>query len=1065
MAVEQPLFTPMLTHYILAFISSSVMVRSTCHAFKRVAEDHEGKQKRRKTTAAEAATTVSLVRWAVINGLTPELAQTSCVRRGSLEGLRLLRSLYALPLHAGHAREAARRGRLNLLEWLRENGCPWDEHTCSGAAEGGHLEVLRWARANGCPWSQETTWAAAKGGHLEVLQWAAANGCPCDEETCRNAACGGHLAALQWLRARGCPWNELTCTFAADGGHLRVLQWARAHGCPWNEGTCARAAKRGHLDILQWARANGCPWGECTCEGAACGGHLRVLQWARANGCPWDALVCGWAAFGGHLHVLTWLRENGCPWHEDSCSSAAMGGHLEVLQWARANGCPWKEDTCSCAAGEGHLEVLQWARANGCPWDVHTIASASANTHHSLRAWQELASTVDFIVLYQLRCPPASVDAAKAVQAALQAALVQPSSRKSCPWFYDRGVVDDGSVLQALEPGRARTVLGQLAAEGFQLTIVAAVRGPAGLCCLGQRVAPRTGYETLAVHCRTSADEEKSDVLSTAADAVAGAAAAWLDAAFSGGGALPQPSMRVRALYEMWGAGDSSEGAAADAPTGALLCEWDCAGGRHRGVGDGPPATCRSQLIVGGRAMLSAACHTFRAGEQPPWQGHLQQLLSASADEAALSTFGDESAADNGSSAVTAGQGPDDSMLLDATLDIGFSRSAAPTKIAVRGDLDFSERLWEVAANMATGEEMAAALTQAAAAVRAGSLLPAIGTHNTTAVAGAIAACLRRAQEQQYGGRSQAATLSSKRSEAAVLDAGPAAALLEGRPPSATEAAALLVELGLHKVANDMRHWFTLEAALSTGDLHWHLNCHVGAVDDVGDVEEHWRSPLAPHYRVGAADNAGDVEQAIRRLSLAADAAEVVTLAAACSAPWQQTRALAQAALAAYRTPPPPAPPTITGAAAEAAQTPAPLPLPLFLVHLPEVLPQSVRARLSRPVFWELIAAAPGGSSSSSSAQVAVTQSHLVLERGLGGVRGGGGDGLHAALSAVPEELRAEVLACVLGADAAAKTRSTATNKLQLEVSDNAEEATEHVYEATEHVYVCTHRRVSAPAS
>jgi hypothetical protein len=42
-------------------------------------------------------------------------------------------------------------GHSELLQWARENGCPWDAETCARAAEGGHLELLRWARENGCP--------------------------------------------------------------------------------------------------------------------------------------------------------------------------------------------------------------------------------------------------------------------------------------------------------------------------------------------------------------------------------------------------------------------------------------------------------------------------------------------------------------------------------------------------------------------------------------------------------------------------------------------------------------------------------------------------------------------------------------------------------------------------------------------------------------------------------------------------------------------------------------------------------------------------------------------------
>jgi len=48
------------------------------------------------------------------------------------------------------SKEAAASGNLDLLKWGRENGCPWDEWTCTLAAAGGHLDTLQWARENGC---------------------------------------------------------------------------------------------------------------------------------------------------------------------------------------------------------------------------------------------------------------------------------------------------------------------------------------------------------------------------------------------------------------------------------------------------------------------------------------------------------------------------------------------------------------------------------------------------------------------------------------------------------------------------------------------------------------------------------------------------------------------------------------------------------------------------------------------------------------------------------------------------------------------------------------------------
>jgi len=58
---------------------------------------------------------------------------------------------------------AAMSGHLEALQWLRVNGCPWDEETCIWAAYGGHLEVLQWAHANGCPRNEDTCfWAATR---------------------------------------------------------------------------------------------------------------------------------------------------------------------------------------------------------------------------------------------------------------------------------------------------------------------------------------------------------------------------------------------------------------------------------------------------------------------------------------------------------------------------------------------------------------------------------------------------------------------------------------------------------------------------------------------------------------------------------------------------------------------------------------------------------------------------------------------------------------------------------------------------------------------------------------
>ena len=57
---------------------------------------------------------------------------------------------------------AAQNGRLEVLQWLRTNGCPWNAETCNAAARDGQLETLRWGRENGCPWNAATRDRAAE---------------------------------------------------------------------------------------------------------------------------------------------------------------------------------------------------------------------------------------------------------------------------------------------------------------------------------------------------------------------------------------------------------------------------------------------------------------------------------------------------------------------------------------------------------------------------------------------------------------------------------------------------------------------------------------------------------------------------------------------------------------------------------------------------------------------------------------------------------------------------------------------------------------------------------------
>jgi hypothetical protein len=63
---------------------------------------------------------------------------------------------------------AAKGGYLKILQWARENGCPWHIETCTYAVKNCHMDILKWARENGCPWDDATRRMAAQKG-FELL--------------------------------------------------------------------------------------------------------------------------------------------------------------------------------------------------------------------------------------------------------------------------------------------------------------------------------------------------------------------------------------------------------------------------------------------------------------------------------------------------------------------------------------------------------------------------------------------------------------------------------------------------------------------------------------------------------------------------------------------------------------------------------------------------------------------------------------------------------------------------------------------------------------------------------
>jgi len=132
-----------------------------------------------------------------------------------------------------------------ILQFLHENGCPWDESTFFHAvlrvlrhstSSEPDLTCLKYAHQHGCPWSREVSMRAIKYDNLPAVEYLHAHGCPFDTE--HTALAASNPSILTFLHTSGVPWDESTAIAAARMGSLQCLRYAITNNCPIPEDIC-----------------------------------------------------------------------------------------------------------------------------------------------------------------------------------------------------------------------------------------------------------------------------------------------------------------------------------------------------------------------------------------------------------------------------------------------------------------------------------------------------------------------------------------------------------------------------------------------------------------------------------------------------------------------------------------------------------------------------------------------------------------------------------------------------------------------------------------------------------
>jgi len=268
-------------------------------------------------------------------------------------------------MHAESAiAQAARFGRLDLVETLRDRGFPWDVYAHCAAAQYGHLACLQYLHEKECPCDEKALVFAARGGQLKCMKYLHTNGCPWHEDVTTEYAVSESYSSLKALREHR-PWlDDWSIPFPVNG-YLECLRYALENGCPIHKYATAVACQCGLLDCLYLLQRHGAKWNSDSTNVAASLGHVDCLAFAHESGCAWDAYATEEAANKGHLNCLKYLHQKGCPWGDYTSAAAAENGHLHCLQYLHENGCPWNATTAHAAAEAGHVDCLRYAMENG----------------------------------------------------------------------------------------------------------------------------------------------------------------------------------------------------------------------------------------------------------------------------------------------------------------------------------------------------------------------------------------------------------------------------------------------------------------------------------------------------------------------------------------------------------------------------------------------------------------------------------------------------------------------------------------------------------------------------
>lgn len=187
-----------------------VGIRPSCFAFKEAAEMGN----------------LEVMKWLLEIGCPyDETVFKASVKNGNTENLKWLVE-NNFPRYPDMEFVAAREGNLEALKWLLENfeDIKLTSTVYLEAVENEHIEILNFLKENNCPWNLQTAHYVIKNCTEDIFMWFLENGCPINTEVFECAVKNENFKILNYIKDHKIPVEGKKIK-QCIGYTKRMLEW------------------------------------------------------------------------------------------------------------------------------------------------------------------------------------------------------------------------------------------------------------------------------------------------------------------------------------------------------------------------------------------------------------------------------------------------------------------------------------------------------------------------------------------------------------------------------------------------------------------------------------------------------------------------------------------------------------------------------------------------------------------------------------------------------------------------------------------------------------------------